>query len=270
MQIINDFFMISVDQKYESSKTKSGIITLNAAHQNNEEVERFEKKRIYGMVETCPINFSHQVVELVDPGVPAPRAYVGSDHIEAKAKAGHKMSREYYSCSTWDGYETITMADIAAKSDIRRGDKVYFGEWVTEPENELGKHGKRELYKVLPNEIICTVRDGEIIMQSDWCLVEPNMETWEENMIPTPVVVNGKPLTNPDGSIRYRPKEEWIVTKTQPEHKPLEAFMRHFTPFCELEEGDKIIYNQGANWPVIVEGKEYFAVQQGDVLCKVV
>jgi co-chaperonin GroES (HSP10) len=268
MQIINDFFMISVDQKYESTKTKAGILTLNTAHQNNEEVERFEKKRVYGFVETCPLNFTYKIVDLVDPGVPAPRMYIGSDYIEEKAKAGHKMSQEYYSCATWDGFDTITTADIAAKCDIRRGDKVYFGEWVTEPDNELGKHKGRQLYKAEVIDIICSIRDGEIIMQGDWCLVEPNLETWEEISIPTPVVVNGKPLTNPDGSVRMRPKEEWIVKKSQPENKPLEAFMRHFSPFCDLEVGDKIIYNFGANWPMKIEGKDYLVVKQEDVLCK--
>jgi hypothetical protein len=95
------------------------------------------------------------------------------------------------------------------------------------------------------------------------------METWAEISIPTPVVVNGKPLTNPDGSIRYRPKEEWIVKKSQPENKPLEAFMKHFSPFCDLQVDDKIIYSYGANWPVTVEGKKYLAIKGEDILCKV-
>lgn len=271
MQIINDFFILSVDQKYESTQTKAGLTTLNTAHQNDTEIERFANKRIYGYVESVPVNFTRSVLDLVDPGVPAPRAYVSGEYIERKIRAGYKtMSREFYSCSTWEGFKKITIADIAAQCDIRRGDKVYFGEWVTEPDNSLGPHGKRELYKAGCNEIICSVRDGEIIMQGNWCLVEPNVDTWEDISIPTPVVVNGKPLTNPDGSIRMRPKEEWIVKKSQPENKPLEAFMRHFTPFCDLQEGDKIIYAQGANWPVTVERKEYLAIQQGDILCKCV
>lgn len=270
MQIINDFFILSVDQKYESSLTKQGLVTLNTAHQNDTEIERFANKRIHGYVESCPINFTRQVLDLVDPGAAAPRAYVSGDYIAAKARAGYKMNHEFYSCSTWEGFKRITVADIAAKCDIQRGDKVYFGEWVTEPDNELGKHRGRTLYKAGCNEIICSVRDGSIIMQGDWCLVEPNVETWEDISIPTPFVMNGQPLTNPDGSIRMRPKEEWIVKKSQPENKPLEAFMRHFSPFCDLQQGDKIIYNYGANWPMKVEGVEYFAVLKEDVLCKCV
>lgn len=268
MRIINDFFILSVDQKYESSVTKSGLTTLNTAYQNDEVIERFANKRLYGFIESVPIVYTRSIIDLVDPGTPAPRMYISGDYIESKAKRGYKIDNRSYSCATWEGFKTITIADIATKCDIRRGDKVYFDPGVTEPDNSLGPFGKRELYKAGCNEIICSIRDGEIIMQGDWCLVEPNVETWEDISIPTPVILNGKPMTNPDGSVRMRTKEEWIVKKSQPENKPLEAFMRYFSPFCDLQQGDKIIYNYGANWPVKVEGVEYFAVQRDDILCK--
>lgn len=270
MIIINDFFVVSVDQKYESSVTKSGILTFNTAHQNDEVIERFEKKRIYGRIESIPLQFGNHAIDLIDPGVAHPRKYISSEYIEAKVKMGHKMGREYYSNSTWGNFDVITTSDIAQKCDVRRFDKVYFSESVTEPDNFLGRHKGNDLYKLAVTEIICTVRMGSIRMQGGWCLVEPNVETWEDISIPTPFVVNGKVLTNPDGSTRYRPKDEWIVKKSQPEAKPLEAFMRHFNPFNELNEGDRVIYEYGANWPVTVEGKEYLAIQERDILCKIV
>lgn len=101
------------------------------------------------------------------------------------------------------------------------------------------------MYKIGVNEIICTVRDGEILMQGDWCLVKPEMETWQE-------------ITTKAG----------IIKKPNPEAKQLRGFMCHMQHIEGLEVGDKIIYVKGANWTIKVEGKEYYAIQKQDIICK--
>lgn len=246
MQILKDFFMMTVDQRYESSISPSGIITLNTAWVNDETIERFDNKRIYGRIEACPVGFSDQVVELVDPGFPNPRKYISGEYIEEKVNRGYwKMNNNFYTCTTFEKHDTVTCADIAEKCDIRRFDKVYFDPRVTEPENRLGSHNGKELYKIRVDQIICTVRDGEILPQGEWCLVEPDMEDWSEIMSP-----------------------KGIYMKPRPEAKHLRGIMRHFQHRDDIREGDKIIYMKGADWLLKIEGKKYYAIEAQDILAK--
>lgn len=247
MIIIRDFFMMTVDQRYESAISPSGIITLNTAWVNDTTVERFNYKRIYGRIEACPLDFSDDVVQLVDPGTPAPRKHISGEYIQSMVKKGYGSvyNKKFYCCAGMDDFEKITMRDIAANTDIRRFDRCYFDPRVTEPKNRLGDHNGKELYKIGVNEIICTVRDGEILMQSDWCLVKPEMETWQE-------------ITTKAG----------IIKKPNPQAKQLRGFMCHMQHVEGLEIGDKIIYVKGANWTIKVEGTEYYAIQKQDIICK--
>lgn len=246
MQIINDYFMMTVDQRYETTIRPDGIITLNSAWIHDESADRFAYKRIYGTIESCPENFTETRVEVIDPGFPNPRLFRSGEHIEEQIKKGYKhFNRKYYCCSTVDEVEDITLIDLAKNTDIRRFDKVYFAPTVTEPENLLGMHKKKELYKVRVDDILCVVRDGEILPQSWWCLVEPDMESWVD-------------ITTKAG----------IIMKPHPEAHYLRGTMRYFQHIDGLNEGDHIMYDRGADYLLKIEGKEYYLIQDRDILCK--
>lgn len=246
MQIIYDHYMMTVDQRYESTVSPLGIITLNTAWVNDETIERFENKRVYGRIEACPAGFSDQIVDLIDPGCPNPKKYIGGEHIHKKRMQGYaKYDKRYYSCTTFEEWDAVTCADWAEKTDIRRFDRVYFDHRVTEPENRIGSHNGQELYAIRVDNIICSVRDGEIIMQGEWNLVELDMETWDE-------------IKTPRG----------IYIKPAPEAKALRGIMRHFNR-KDLEVGDKVVFNRGSDWTMKVEGKTYYAIENQDIVAKV-
>jgi hypothetical protein len=67
----------------------------------------------------------------------------------------------------------------------------------------------------------------QVIMIGSYVFIEPDMETWEDISIPIPLVINGKKILNPDGSVKMRPKEEWLVTKKEPEDKYLRGWVRY-------------------------------------------
>lgn len=251
MLINLDYFLVTVDQKYESTVTKSGIITTNVAwvDQNYEETDdRYKYKRIYGRVEACPRGFSDTPHSLVDPGIPHPRKYMSHDMISHRVRMGAKeMGRHNYNPSTFDDFEKVTLADIGRKTDVKRFDKIYFDYRVTEEDNLVGKHEGKELYKVRVDQILCVVRDEEIIMQGGWCLVEPDMETWEE-------------ITTKSG----------IVMKPQPQAKYLKGIMRHISPDYNIGAGDNILYEKHADWTVTIEGSDYYAIEERDILGKFV
>ncbi len=242
--------MVTVDQRYESTISPNGIITLNSAWVNDETVERFAYKRIYGRIEACPLMFSDTIVRQIDPGFPNNREFISGEYIEKKVNEGypwyHKHAEYVYCCSSYDGHETVTVADIAKDTDIRRFDKVYFGPNVTEPDNMLGMHKGKQLYKMRVDDIICVVRDGELLVQGSWCLIEPDMETWEE-------------ITTKAG----------IIMKPNPEARYLKGTIRHMQYREDISEGDHIMYVPGADWQLKIEGKEYYVIPTYDILCKI-
>lgn len=238
--------MMTVDQRYESSISPSGIITLATTWIDDTTVERFQYKRCYGRIEACPESFSDTVAELIDPGAPQPRKHISGEYIQMKVQQGFSdYSNKYYCCAGMDDFDYISMADIAKNTDIRRFDKVYFDPRITEPHNSLGRHNGKELYKIRVHEVICVVRDGEILMQGNWCLVEPEMETWET-------------ITTESG----------IIMKPAPGKVTQRGKMKHFQHREDLNPGDRIVYYHGADWSLTVEGKEYYAIEHQDILAK--
>lgn len=247
MKILHDSYIVAMDQRYESTATKAGIITLNEAYVNDEDEGRHASKRIYGRVVQAPASFSDTVVSLVDTGYPPAHGYVGHDVIQAKSNQGMSLrALPTYYPSTFEGYETITIADVANKTNINLGDIVYFDYNVAEPENFLGKnHLGHDMYRVQVDMIYVAVKNGVIEMQGGWVLVEPEMETWEE--IQTPAGIYKKP---------------------RPEVKYLLGRVRHMQPRADLEIGDRIVYIPNADAPMKVEGVDYYCMNANEILCK--
>lgn len=246
MTIIQDYFMMTVDQRYESVINEDGILTLSTSWVNDTTVERFAYKRCYGKIVACPQGYSENTVEIIDPGVPNPRLHISGEYIEQKVKKGYnEYGRKNYQCAGLDAFEVVTVADIAKETDIRVGDKCYFDPRITEPHNMLGMHKGHEMYKIRVDEVLCIVRDGEILMQADWCLIAPEKETWEQ-------------ITTKAG----------IITKPNPENIYLFGKMKHMRNRQDLKENDPVFFFRGAEWMFNVEGTEYYAVQGEDILCK--
>ena len=237
--------MVSVDQLYESSVNKDGILTLASTWVNDKTIERFGHKRVYGRVEMCPLTFSNKVIELIDPGYPSPKIHISGEYIGRKRREGYKTDKLSYSPAGCDGYQVQTMADVARECDIRRFDKIYFDPIVTEPENYLGPHEKQHLYKILPSNIVCVVRDGEILMQGDWCFLEAIKETYDD-------------ITTPTG----------ILMKPMPGEKFMQGRMMYYRDFPGVEQGDIVLHMPGLNWLFLCEGRTYYAVQREFIFAK--
>lgn len=253
----HDFFLVSVDQKYETTVSPAGIITANEAFihkvfdnpwEKDKTDNRYEYKRIYGRVESCPRGYSETVVDLVDPGIPAPTKYIGHDQIMAKRKEGYKhWGRNKYCPTTWEDFDKRTMRDVGLKMSVERGDRVYFDYKVTEPENLMEESGGQQFYKVRADQILCSVRDGNLVAQGGWALVEPSMETWEE-------------ITTKSG----------IILKSQPEAKKLLGIVRVISDDYNIRPGDEVLYEVNADWKVKIEGETYYAIEERDILGKFV
>lgn len=266
MQILHDYYVVAIDKLYDDSASPSGIVTLNAAYINEEADDRFVHKRIYGTVLGVPETFSDTIVELVDPGFPPARTFVGGDYLQMRANQGYDgraYKPESYICSTVERYDAITLQDVAKKLDVKLNERAYFDYNVTEPENLLGKFKGQDLYKVRADEIYCVAATHrkhmggggsrppvwqnvtKIRMQGGWVLVKPRMETWAE-------------ITTPSG----------IIMKPNPEARQLEGTIEHIRFRKDLRKGDRIVFTRHADAILNVEGEPYYCMHESDVLAK--
>lgn len=254
MRELFNYFTVAVEKEFEDGESESGIIQLNASWIDKEEGDRFKYKRLYGVCISGPYGFDDTVSSVVDPGIPEPKAYVTSDQIDARVKTGDRLwSRNDYNPSTWSGYEVNTLEDYAKRVNVRPNEKIYFMETVTEPENYLGKNDAGHLlYRCRVDQIICSIREdfenpgsNKPVMQGNWVLVEPDMESWDE-------------ITTESG----------IIMKSAPEAKPLRAVIKHITRNETLAPGDLIYYLPDSNWGLNVEGIEYFGIKDKEIILK--
>jgi co-chaperonin GroES (HSP10) len=247
ISILQDHFTVSIPSRYKETKTKSGIYLINTAWIDDTDMDRNEHKEICGTVLAIPPSYSDSAYRAIDDGMPAYHKFVGHDDIVDRMNRGYRnhTDKAYYA-STYDRYDVLTMADIAQRVDVKVGDKVYFVPQVTEDENLLEKTKSREVYKVCVTDIICVVRDGKIIMQGEWALVKPDMETWDE-------------ITSKSG----------IVMKANPESKWLQGFVAH-SSHDHLTVGNKIVYLPNADCPVKVEDEDYYVMPAQDIIGELV
>lgn len=268
MQLTNDYYLVLIDQLFESYTTPSGLISMNTAVVNSETEERSEHKRRYGTVLEVPLTFTDAHVSIVDPGMPHPRRFVGHEWIEMMRQAGYRQGvrayneRAYYP-STFEKYDEITCRDVARGVDVKKGDKVYFSENATEEDRFMGPYKGGLMYSVRVDEIQAVVREGnvfqgysglkqkKILMQGGWVLVRLDMESWEEISIPIP----GQAVP--------------LVVKSAPEAKPLRGWVEEVAPRPDLKRGDHIVFERDADAPCMVEGKELVIMKDEDILAKI-
>jgi hypothetical protein len=253
MTITQDYYIVAVDAEFHSEKTKAGVITLNTAYADLEDMDSNQHRKTFGTVMACPETFSKTVVGLEDPGTPHYDVYVGGEYIEAKGRQGYTRLPHYYP-STFEEYEIKTLKDWGAAVDIRKGDKVYFDYTVIETEHLLGKHGNKLMYKVRVDQVYCSVRrelkdvewvcwTNNIYMQGGWLLADLDMETWDE-------------ITTPSG----------IFKKPEPEAKSLQAFVKESVKY---EKGTHIVFLPMSDAMVKVEGREYACLHEDWVIATI-
>lgn len=267
--LVRDFFLVFVDDLWESHTTKAGLISSNtgwiSGQNSSEETEdRGEHKRRYGIIVEVPCSYSDTALEMIDPGLPQPRKYVSHDWIQQMQNAGHRGYREHenpagrYYPSTFEEYETVKMSDIGKRVDAKQGDKVYFEPRATDMERYMGAYNHNglegHLFSVQVNEILCVAKKSPILInhehyvkekiypQGGWVFVEISMEDWKD-------------ITTPAG----------VIIKVAPEALPLQgkilAAQRE-----DLKPGLNVLFERDADAPITVDGVEMTCMQESDIL----
>jgi len=259
--LLRDFYLVTVDEIWEKSTTKSGIITSNTAIRNNvEELEdRGEYKRRYGRILELPIMLSDNEHEMIQPSLPQPRKFVGHDWIEWNARRGqrgyrpHENPRSRYYPSTFEQYECTRFSDLKGLVDAKVGDLIYFDHKSTDLERYMGRYGDQHMFSVRVDEILCVVKKGPIFVnhehyvksdifpQGHWVFVKVNMESWAD-------------ITLPSG----------IIMKVAPEALPLQG--KVIAARKKERVGKNVLFERDADAPITIDGNELTCMVESDIL----
>lgn len=138
-------------------------------------------------------------------------------------------------------------------------------------DNDLPAPGPNEVTQLYLHEPTGAVYRKHIIMIGSWCLVEPDMETWESISIPTPETLNGKPVLDKYGKVQMKPKDQWLVAKSAPDRIYLRGWLRHIgSPLKgdvqEVQRGAYVFFRPKTDTVLKVEGVDYFRMIQRNIL----
>jgi co-chaperonin GroES (HSP10) len=130
--------------------------------------------------------------------------------------------------------------DSGIPVEIKEGDHVYAHHFLCDEDNKIKVNGV-DCYIMDYEHIYCVVSDGEIRMLSKWNFVEP-IEEAEENY-------------KTESGIYLKPNAERIGQRAIACHLSKEIKEQG------VKEGDRIIFHRVADYPILVEGKEYYRIE---------
>jgi hypothetical protein len=242
MTILHDYFILELDRLFDV-KEESGLISLNEAYASNEKRDANIYKRIYGKIVSVPRGYSGLKFDPVDPGYPNPKIYVGHDVISERAREGYPWTREtHYYPGTVESYEFITTEDIGKLVDAKIGDIAYVHPNSLEEENALWKKDNKYYFRIRVDELLCVVRDGQLVAQGGYVLLKPHMEKESE-------LFRGL-----------------LQVKSSIEAKPLQGFVYCARPeFCP--KGILVFFISDSEWMITIEGQEVYCMKEEQVMC---
>lgn len=239
--LLHDQFLISVESVYDEFKNEAGISGLNPVHYFEGERDRSERKLRHGQIYSVPEVFSEKNHMPIDPGYPNPRMYISHDSIQKQVNLGFKWDESYYHPGAKEQMEFITIADYGEMIDAKAGDKCYIHPMVTEPEKLFAIKDGVRLYLAEVNEIVCVVRNGVIIPQGGYILLDP-IEMDDQ--------VNG------------------LVVDASKKDEPLKGIVRHTRDGSGVDVGDVVLFQEDSNWDFVIEGHRYYAMLEEDIFVK--
>lgn len=217
--------------------------------------EKGRNRRLYGEVIAVPGKLTAlENLYQVGIGWPQPPEYTSGEVLNLHASRGTEITREDYRCTTYKA-EYKTTADI--EQDVRVGDRVYVHFNSIVPENRIKNDDGRTIYKVAYHNVLCTVRQGNIIPIGGYVLVDPSYD--------------GEVQDIGMGYDKAKVSASGLIIDLVSEPKQQEGIVRYVGSPLKgdeeiVKEGDKVIYEKNADWLMKIEGKEYFVIRQRDLL----
>lgn len=222
-----------------------------------------QRTRIYGTVIQTPVMMGSMFIRQIPPGTPGYGAI--------RTFKDHDMdspSHAFYKIGGTSKYKY--MSDIIP--EVQNGDKIYFKWRVMSGKNNMVAQSRNEpkeyIFKVPYDQIYCIVRDGKIIPVGGHVLIDPEVETFDEILVPTFF-----PHTGPDGKPVVRPKDQWLQKKAFPENKERIGSIMHvgkpmIGDMSYLKPGMRVLYKLQIKSLHTIEEKKYIVLRQDKLIAK--
>lgn len=210
--------------------------------------------RIYGEVVQIPVRLRKAPIMQIPRGTPpyhdaAPFEYKWVDDIQMEVQVGDRI---YYH------FNTITRLQFNIVKEIKAPGSSKVVEWWL---------------KVRYDQILCAVRAGKIIPIGSYVLVEPDMESIEDILLPVAMTgADGKAILGPDNKPILKPKSQWLQIKPGVTPKYMRGWVRHLgSPLLGDEPprykvGQLVYYHPNADWRNEIEGTDYYAIRQRHIV----
>lgn len=236
-----DFHTIRINSIYDDGLSEGGLIKLNSAwYRTEKELDRYERKSLSGVIESVPIGYTDKDFMPIDPGYPNPRIFIGHDIIQAKINKGFDWGNDKYHAGLLDAIQWEKLAEYGNKIDAKVGERVYFHPAVTESENLL----EEGVYRAAVHEIIAIVEeDGNMRPQGGYVLVYPKMDNTTQS-------------------------ETGIIFRSEGEATMLEGTVAFARLGADVVQGDEILFQIEANYIIVIDGVEYYAMREDEVFMK--
>jgi len=145
--------------------------------------------------------------------------------------------------------QKVTVVAATEDADVDVGDTVYVHHFVADRENKLPFKDGHYSYLEYIN-VYCKVKDGKIIMLSDWLLVEP---------------------VTADNQQFFDKSDYGLMLNTRQGSDYLDriGILRHMSPSAKkvgLNIGDKILFGKNCEYEIKIEGTVYFRMEVRDVI----
>lgn len=145
------------------------------------------------------------------------------------------------------------------KNILKKGDKIYFKYHQIDEDNVVFVD-KVKHYLIDYEGVFCVIRGGNIIMISDWNLIEPCKKEFP------PVVADGR--TEKEKEIRLKILNEERI-KEEIRYNKTTGILRHKEDNCIWEKGDLLRFSQNLSFLNTIEGKEYYCIRTKGLLCRI-
>lgn len=254
--------LVKTDKTHEDATGKAG---LNGKEIISDTMFTPEKRaRTYGTVIQLPVAMGSIPISQISKGYPGYGPIRMADQFDAAPGAA------LYSKSMNSNFKF--MSDISP--DVRVGDKIYFKWRVLNNPNNLiavskGEGAKSFIYRVSYDQIFCVVRPEGIWMIGGHILIDPLMETWQDEYMKTYY-----DLKDAFGMPIEKPKDQWIKVKITPQHVDRRGVVAAIgTPLkgtsLSVSIGESIMYKPRIKNLIEIEGKKYIVLRQDQILCGV-
>jgi co-chaperonin GroES (HSP10) len=230
--------------------------------------ETHEKELSYGSLKLEKVVFSHRI-ESVDSHEKA--SHIPDEHITKHGEVIHECTHVSKSLRVFDESELESENDFqrafnrslieknksyGSDIELQKGDIAHFYHTAPNFNEDFSEIGKR-CYRIHIRSVFAYERNGNLKVTRGHLLIEPIKKEKKSK----------SGLWLPESELTFNQRtgtHEWGQVKEHEENKG-NVVLSHED--SEIKENMSIVFKPSADYPITINGKQYFVVKETDVVC---